>query len=145
MRIERLGSTTSSRLTVIDIDAPLQAAAASLSNPDIGLVVVSDGDGKATGVLSKSDLIRHIISGDAKDVPVASLMSAQIISCAPEDELQTAWETMVARRLQNMPVLGADRKPVGILDIRDAMKVLFEQEELQEHMLADYIAGIGYR
>jgi hypothetical protein len=34
-----------------------------------------------------------------------------------------------------MPVLGADRKPLRILDIRDAMKVLFEQEELQEHML----------
>jgi len=54
-------------------------------------------------------------------------------------------ETMVARRLQNMPVLYAHRKPVGILDIRDAMKVVLEQDELQEHMLADYIAGIGYR
>ena len=27
----------------------------------------------------------------------------------------------------------------------DAMKALYEQEELQEHMLADYIAGIGYQ
>src|SRR5262249_34360114 len=124
MRIERLGSTTSSRLMVIDVDAPLQAAAANLSNPGIGLLVVRDGDGKATGVLSKSDLIRHIIAGDLKDASVATLMSTEIISCAPEDEIQTAWEIMVARRLQNMPVLAADKKPVGILDIRDAMKVL---------------------
>jgi predicted transcriptional regulator len=72
-------------------------------------------------------------------------MSRKIISCDPADELQAAWQTMVDRRLQNMPVLGADLKPLGVLDIRDAMKVLYEQEQLQEHMLADYIAGIGYQ
>lgn len=47
-------------------------------------------------------------------------------------------------RVQNMPVLDADARPLGVLDIRDALKVLFEQEQLQEHMLANYIAGIGY-
>ena len=52
---------------------------------------------------------------------------------------------MAAERLQNVPVLGLDRKPLGILDIRDALKALFEQEEFEEHMLANYIAGIGYQ
>lgn len=145
MRVERLNSAITSRLIVIDVGASLQTAAAGLSNPGIGLVVVSDGDGKAMGVLSKSDLIRHIIAADPKDASVSALMSTDIISCAPEDEVHTAWEMMVTRRLQNMPVLADDRKPLGILDIRDVMKVLFEQEERQEHMLADYIAGIGYR
>jgi hypothetical protein len=32
-----------------------------------------------------------------------------------------------------------------VLDIRDAMKALFEQEENQERLLANYIAGIGYQ
>lgn len=44
-----------------------------------------------------------------------------------------------------MPVLAVDRKPLGVLDIRDAMQVLFEHERFQEQMLFDYIAGIGYR
>jgi hypothetical protein len=47
--------------------------------------------------------------------------------------------------VQNVPVLGADSKPLGVLDIRDAMNALFEQEERQEQMLSDYITGIGYR
>jgi hypothetical protein len=52
---------------------------------------------------------------------------------------------MMENRIQNMPVLGNDAKPLGVLDIRDALRVLlFEQEQLQEHMLANYIAGIGY-
>jgi hypothetical protein len=28
---------------------------------------------------------------------------------------------------------------------RDAMGALLEQEQFQEHMLVDYIAGVGYR
>jgi hypothetical protein len=43
-----------------------------------------------------------------------------------------------------MPVLGDQAKPLGVLDIRDALKVLYEQEQLQEHMMENYIAGFGY-
>ncbi|AVA19834.1 CBS domain-containing protein [Rhizobium sp. CNPSo 3464] len=144
MRIERLNTMTSARLMVIDINATLETAALSLSNPGIGLAVVSGENGKATGVLSKSDLIRHLMDREP-DASVVTLMSRNIVSCDPDDELLAAWQIMVAQRLQNMPVLGADSKPLGVLDIRDAMKVLFEQEQLQEHMLADYITGLGYR
>src|SRR5215471_7352318 len=98
MRIEGLNSATSKRLIVIDVDAPLRVAAVSLSNPGIGLIVVRDGDGKAMGVLSKSDLIRHIIAGDPNGASVSALMSTDIVSCAPEDEVQAAWATMVSRR-----------------------------------------------
>ena len=73
------------------------------------------------------------------------LMSPAIVSCGPDDELHSVWETMTVQGLQNVPVLGADGRPLGILDIRDAMKALFEQEELQEGLLTNYIAGVGYQ
>jgi CBS domain-containing protein len=145
MRIEQLNPMTSARLSVIDTEATLQAAALSLSNPGIGLVVVCNGSGKIAGVLSKSDLIRHLAHRDLAEPSVVTLMSREIISCDPDDDVHGTWQTMVARGLQNMPVLGADSKPLGVLDIRDAMKALFEQEEFQEHMLTNYIVGMGYR
>lgn len=145
MRIEKLSSITSDRLMVIDVGATLQAAALSFSSPGIGLIIVSDRDGKAVGVLSKSDLVRHLTSNDPAEASIVTLMSRSIVSCGPDEEVYAVWEMMMARRLQNLPVLGADGKPVGILDIRDAMKVLIEQEEFKEHMLANYIAGIGYQ
>ncbi|MCZ7447120.1 CBS domain-containing protein [Agrobacterium rhizogenes] len=143
MRIEKLYPMTSARLMVIDVAATLQVAALTLSNPGIGLAVVRGQGGKAAGVLSKSDLIRHLTDGE-QEASVESLMSRNIVSCSPADELQTAWQVMVDNRVQNMPVLDADARPLGVLDMRDALKVLFEQEQLQEHMLANYIAGIGY-
>ena len=144
MRIDSLHAVTSTRLAVVDLDATLQTAASSLSRPGIGLVVVCSDTG-AAGVLTKSDLVRHLATAGAADSPAALLMSRPIVSCEPHEDVYSVWQTMTARKLQNVPVLGADRKPLGILDIRDAMQVLLEQEQHQEHVLIDYIAGIGYR
>jgi CBS domain-containing protein len=145
MLVDKLHALTSPRLAVIDVNATVQAAALSLSRPGIGLVVVCNGDGSAEGVLSKSDLVRHLVSSASSVPPVSALMSRAIVSCTLEDDLHEVWQTMATTNLQNMPVVDVGARPIGILDIRDAMKVLFEREELQEQILSDYVAGVGYR
>jgi CBS domain-containing protein len=145
MRIEQLNAMTSVRLATIDANATLRAAALSFSKPGIGLVVVCDKNGGAVGALTKSDLVRHLANSGSMQTTVATLMTQPIVHCSPDDDVHLVSETMAAQRLQNLPVLGLERRPLGILDIRDAMKVLFEQEELQEQLLTNYIAGIGYQ
>lgn len=145
MLVGQLNPMTSIRLTVVDADAPLHEAAVSFLKPGIGLVVACQGNGKVVGVLSKSDLVRHMATAHTALASVSALMSSPFFSCTPNDDLHSIWEAMSARGFQNAPVLGAGAKPIGVLDIRDAMKALFEQEELQEKFLANYIAGIGYQ
>lgn len=145
MLVGQLGPMTSVRLTVIDVNAPLHEAAVSFLKPGIGLVVACHGNGMAAGVLSKSDLVRHMAAATADLANVSGLMSSPFFSCTPDDDLHAIWQTMSSQSLQNAPVLNADARPVGVLDIRDAMKALFEQEELQERLLANYIAGVGYQ
>jgi CBS domain-containing protein len=145
MRIDKLNAVTSSRLAVIDFGATVHAAAVSLSRPGIGLVVVCNAGGGAEGVLSKSDLVRHLTGAISEAPPVSDLMSRSIVSCSPQDDVHDVWRTMAARSLQNLPVIDAGVRPLGILNIRDAMKVLFEQEEMQERMLFNYVTGVGYR
>ena len=145
MLIDKLRPLTSPRLAVIDFDATVQAAALSLSRPGIGLVVVCNAMGSAEGVLSKSDLVRHLTSPMSSGSPVSALMSRSIITCSPGDDVHDVWQTMAARNLQNIPVVDGSTKPLGVLDMRDAMKVLFEQEEMQERMLFNYVTGVGYR
>lgn len=144
MRIDSLRVATSARLAVLDLDATLQTAASSLSRPGIGMVVVCSDTG-AAGVVTKSDLVRHLATDGAADAPVALLMTRPVVSCRPADEVYSVWQTMTSRNLQNVPVLAGDLTPLGILDIRDAMQALLEQEQYEEHMLVDYIAGVGYR
>jgi len=144
MLIDKLHSLTSPRLAVIDLNATVQTAAHGLSRPGVGLVVVCNGNGSAEGVLSKSDLIRHL-AGSTSAPPVSALMSRSIVSCGPQDDVHEVWQIMTALNLQNIPVIADGARPLGILDIRDAMKALFEQEEMQERMLFNYVTGVGYR
>ena len=145
MLISNLHAATCARLAMVGLDATPRTAALSLSRPGIGLVIVCSDTGAAAGVLTKSDLIRHISRAGAADAPLAQLMTRPIISCEPGDDVYGVWQTMTTRKLQNMPVLGAELKPLGTLDIRDAMQALFDQEQYQERLLIDYIDGIGYR
>ena len=145
MRIDTLRNVTMARLALVPIHATLRAAAFALSTPHVGLVVVCDESGRTAGVVSKSDLVRQLALGGDAEAPVAAQMSRDIVSCTPEDDLHTTWKVMAARSLQNIPVLSVDSKPLGVLDIRDALKVLFEQEEYQERLLSNYVAGVGYQ
>ena len=145
MRIDALREAIVARLAVISMDATLKAAAAALSKPHVGLVIVCDGNGAVAGVISKSDLIRHLAFEGAADASVDTRMSRDVICCRPEDDLLDTWKIMSARRLQNIPVLNDGSEPLGILDVRDALKALFEQEEYEEHLMSNYIAGVGYQ
>ena len=145
MLIEKLHAVTSARLAVVALDASLQTAARWLSQPGVGLIVVCDGNGGAAGVLSKSDLVRHLAGSICSAPPVSELMSRSIVMCNPWDDVHDVWQTMAARNLQNIPVVDAGAKPLGMLDIRDAMKALFEQEQMEELMLVNYVTGVGYQ
>lgn len=145
MRVADLNRMTLPRLAVVDADASLRTAALSLSRPGIGLVVVCRKDGQVAGVLSKSDLIRDLTRPYSTQSRVTAFMAREVISCHQEDEVSVVWREMASRGLQNVPVLDAAANPVGILDIRDVVKTLLEQEQYQEKLLANYIAGVGYR
>jgi CBS domain-containing protein len=145
MLVEALRPMTSARLMVIAVDATLRTAASALSNPHIGILIVCDENRKAAGVVSKSDLVRHLSNVGVAKSPVAVLMSRNVSSCRLKDDLYDTWQKMAAQSLQNMPVLSTDSRPLGVLDIRDALMVLFEQEEQQERLLINYIAGVGYQ
>jgi CBS domain-containing protein len=145
MRIDSLSPVTSGRLRTIEADEPVRSVAMTLSGGDTGLVVVCGDRGQATGVISKSDLIRHLVREGSAAAAAAELMTRTFVSCRPGDDIRAVWQEMTARRLQNVPVLGAGSRPLGILDIRDAMRVILEAEQLEERALANYIVGIGYR
>jgi CBS domain-containing protein len=143
MIVENLSSVTSTRLMTIASHATVATAARALLDKNIGLLVVCGPEGDVIGVLSRLDLVRHL-AGDQPYGTLAELMTTNVVSCRPEDHLYDTWKTMVANRLQNLPVINLESRPVGVLDLRDALKALFEEEQYQEQLLENYVAGVGY-
>jgi len=130
---------------MVALNATLQIAARALCRPGIGLVVACGNRGKAVGILTKSDLVRHLARAGSPSDPVAPLIGRSIVSCRTDDDIVDVWQIMTARRLQNVPVLDDELRPLGVLDIRDVMQVVIEAEQHQEQALVDYISGVGYR
>ncbi|MBP7242448.1 CBS domain-containing protein [Amaricoccus sp.] len=145
MHIDSLAAMTESRLRTIETGASVRAAAETLATGDAGLVIVREPRGTAVGVISKSDLVRHLARSGSAKAGAAGLMTQDLFSCRPGDDIRAVWKEMTARRLQNLPVLDGAAKPIGILDVRDVMRAILAREELEEQALADYIAGVGYR
>jgi CBS domain-containing protein len=131
-RFKALGETSSVRM-----------AADALADPRLGLVIVCGADERARGVVSKSDLVRHLALAGHVELPVTAVMTRTVITASPADDLHETWRYMVDRRLQNLPVVGPDDRPVGTLDIRDALSAILALEESQEAALINYIAGNG--
>jgi len=144
MFVKELKQEAAARLKVVAAAASVRSAALALSDHRIGLLVVCEDD-RAIGVVSKSDVIRHIAAGGRGASSIAPVMSRSIVACTPDDELYSTWQTMSGRGLQNMPVVGSGGAPLGVLDIRDALGALLDDERYQERLLANYVTGVGYR
>ncbi|GLQ57070.1 CBS domain-containing protein [Devosia nitrariae] len=145
MIIADLIGATRTRFRALSHASSVQAAADAFSDARLGLIIVCDAADRATGVVSKSDLVRHLARSGRTDMPVTAVMTNSVLSASPSDDLRTTWEFMVARRLQSLPLLDPGRRPLGTLDIRDALEAILAFEQDQEDQLVNYIAGKGYR
>jgi len=97
MRVDTLNAMILNRLAVITVDATLRTAACALSKPHVGLLVVCEVNRRAAGVVSKSDIVRRLTVVGVAEASVATLMSREIVSCCPGDDLYATWQKMSAR------------------------------------------------
>ncbi len=99
------------------------------------------------GVITKTDVVGRISEcGEGACTTAAALvMSSDVLLCAPRDLLHDVWSKMKARGLKNVPIAGADGRPVGVLNARDALGVLLQEVKDEESLLRDYVMGVGYR
>jgi CBS-domain-containing membrane protein len=144
MIVANLARKTAARLATIEDHRSVRDTADLFADGRLGLVIVCDAVGLVVGVVSKSDLVRFLAQDGDIGLAVTAVMTRSVIAGSPADELRGTWELMTRRRLQNLPLLAPNRRPVGTLDIRDALQAMVEFEQEEETQLINYIAGVGY-
>ena len=102
-------------------DNNLAAVAETMWKRDVGVVPVVDGRGRAVGMITDRDVCiavgtRHRM---AADIAVEEVMSTDLASVRPEEDLDDAQEQMRRRKVRRLPVLETDGTLVGILSIDD--------------------------
>jgi CBS domain-containing protein len=146
MTVEKLLPVAHGRLIVIGSDAAVIDAARHLASPHMHLLVVCDRTGKAAGVMSKMDVVKHISScqGNACRIAVSAVMTHEIVACRPDDRLRDVWTRMKTRSVQCVPVLSSNAKPLGVLYARDVLETLLTEVEDEEALLRDYVMSVGF-
>ena len=140
-------AVTRARLLTVGADALLVEVAALLSGAQISVVIVCDAAGAAVGVITETLLVRRLGLGQADffTTRAGDVMTREFTACAPEDLLSDVLAMMHTRGLIHVLLLGADRRPVGVLNARDGLRALLAAGNHEEALLRNYVMGIGYQ
>jgi len=130
------------RVLTVKPQQTMSSVADLLTAHRIGAVPVVDDLGRVIGMISERDLVRGIsLHGAAiAQVPVASLMSANITVCQPSDTIDALMAVMTDRRIRHLPVI-ADNQLCGMISIGDLVKQRIEDAEGEVDALRTYIAS----
>lgn len=146
VNIRNLMPEASQRLMTVPDSAPVTEAAKMLTRGRATLVIVCDAAGTMVGVVSNADVVRQLshCTGCSCTETVSQVMTREVISCHPDDELMTVWNIMKRNDLKQIPIANAASMPLALLYANDVLQVLLEEVEYTEELLREYVMGIGY-
>lgn len=157
----------SHEVVTVPEETPFKEVADTLVKRDIGAVPVLDPDGKVCGIITEGDLLAKeaypgggkrgirgflsdLVSGrdvewvyKAQGTRAWELMSPNIVSIAPDDELREASRRMLQEGIRHLIVLDGDRL-VGIISRSDIMRVLAVDDDELKATIDKYLRLWGY-
>jgi CBS domain-containing protein len=106
---------------------------------NVGAMVVVGPAGLA-GIVSERDVVRmlHQHGAGALGRPVADIMTSEVITCSPEDSVDSLSGLMTTHRVRHVPVLDGGQL-VGIVSIGDVVKTRMEALQAERAQLEAYI------
>lgn len=91
-----------------------------------GAILLVDARGRLSGIFTDSDLARLFEArrDEALDAPIHESMTAQPRTIEVGSMLSDAVEMMAERKISELPVVGADGEPLGLIDVTDIVGLL---------------------
>jgi len=97
-----------------------------------GAIMLVDGEGKLGGIFTDSDLARLFEHRreHALDRPIREVMTAQPVTVRMGTKMIDAVAAMAQRKISELPVVDAEGRPVGLIDVTDVVGLF---PELSQH------------
>ena len=121
----RIADVMSLRLVTVRPEETVQVAIARMLEENVGGVVVCNGD-RLAGIFTERDVLRLVGGGDHfAELRVADVMTREVITVGPDDEVVEAARLMGERQVRHLPVV-QDGNVLGLVGIREALRSLLE-------------------
>jgi CBS domain-containing protein len=139
MRISDVLRQKGPAVATIAPSATVHELVSHLRAHNIGAMVVTEGE-TVVGIVSERDIVRRLDERGAglMDAAVLEIMTRDVLTCTPNDTVDSLAETMTERRIRHMPVL-SDGRLAGIVSIGDVVKSRIRQLETDREQLESYI------
>ncbi|WP_028655660.1 CBS domain-containing protein [Nocardioides sp. J54] len=120
-------------------DAGVRELLATLAEHNIGAVLVSADGTTLDGIVSERDVVRTLHhDGTVINNVVSAIMSTEVRTCSPEDDLDQVMHVMTEGRFRHIPVSEDDRV-IGIISIGDVVKHKIDQLQFERDQLDSYV------
>jgi CBS domain-containing protein len=141
--VQTILSWKGSTVHTVKSTASVEYAAKALADHDIGALVVTGAEGGTVGIVSERDILRALRAEGAAVLacPVAEIMTCQIMTCTPQNELVDVMERMIEGRLRHLPVI-EDGQLVGIISVRDVVRSRLEEKEQEVTALRERVEKV---
>jgi CBS domain-containing protein len=140
MNIANILARKGSMAVTVRPEQSIREALTLLERHNIGALIAVQGE-RPVGILSERDIVREAAHNESFFTrTVADLMTRDVITGQPHDDLLTVAHTMTERRIRHLPVVDKDRL-VGMVSIGDVVKAQRdhyqgEVDTLQTQLLA---------
>lgn len=120
-------------------DATVSEAARVMTENNVGIVVVLDGD-RLVGVFSERDAVRRVIDRDLDPTrtTVGQVMTRDLLVADEEEDYQSAMSTMDQANIRHLPVVRGTQV-ISMLSVRDLMRVDMERMGEELRFLNEYL------
>lgn len=118
MKIEKLMSTP---VRCCSPEDDLSIPARIMWESDCGSVPVVDSESRIIGMITDRDICMAAYTQGRRleDIQVRAVMSKSVHSCTSSEDVRRATALMRAKQIRRVPVLDANRRPVGMLSLGD--------------------------
>lgn len=109
----------------MDEDVEVAAAAREMVARRIGSVMVTRKE-KLVGILTERDLLNEMVEHpfDPKETRISSLMKSDVVVLRGDDMVARAIHRMSQGGHRRLPIVDSERRPVGIISVRDIVDYL---------------------
>lgn len=142
MRVKDVLAHKGAAVATIEPGATVAEVVAALAQHGIGALVVSSDGHRVEGIISERDVVRALnsVGADLLGRAVREVMTADVHTCVPTDEVRSLARTMTDKRVRHMPVV-VDGALAGIVAIGDVVKSRVDELETEHDQMVGYISS----
>jgi CBS domain-containing protein len=139
MRIADVLKNKGAGVLTVAPDALVSDLLRGMVTRNVGAMVVV-GPAGLVGIVSERDVVRmlHEHGAAALGRRVAEIMTSEVITCSPEDSVDSLSVLMTTHRVRHVPVMD-NGQLAGIVSIGDVVKTRMEALQAEREQLEAYI------